>query len=90
MNNLNYLYEPDIREAFLSRNLFVDKKLGFQIIKHGTIVPCTSRVVDGILKRLGGIFDSEGKYIKSSSRRYGDSGVYTPPRSILTPLALKP
>ena len=79
MINLDYLYEPDKGKLHFARNFFVDKKLGFQVIKHGTIVPCKVQVVDGAKKIFGGIVDNNGEYIKSSSRRYGDTGVYTPP-----------
>lgn len=40
MVNLDYLYNPtdDVKNAF-TKDYFVDEKLGFQIIKNGTMLP---------------------------------------------------
>ena len=84
MVNLDYLYNPDAAKKALNRNYFSDKKLGFQVIENGTILPYKDVIVDG--KRrvwgYGGIVDSNGEYIKSSHVR-GDLGAsYTPPPRI--------
>ena len=39
MVNVDYLYNPDDIKDTLDKNHFVDKKLGFQIIEHGIILP---------------------------------------------------
>lgn len=79
MVNLDYLYNPDAAKNFFNQNYFLDKKLGFQVIEQGTILPHKSVVIPNVWHfGLGGIVDSNGKYIKSSSLHQGVGKPYTP------------
>ena len=82
MVNLDYLYNPEAAKPLFDKNYFVDKKLGFQVIENGTILPHKSVTLpDGRWNfGHGGIADSDGKFIESSSLHNGVGGVYTPPR----------
>ena len=81
MTNFDYLYNPAAAKPLFDKNYFVDKKLGFQVIEHGTILPHEDNGLGGLKGALGGIVDSEGKF-------FGNSFVigttadakYTPPR----------
>lgn len=39
MTNSDYLYDKNINKGYYSNNFFVDGKLGFKLINHGTIIP---------------------------------------------------
>ncbi|MBQ6758522.1 MAG: hypothetical protein IJP42_05480 [Selenomonadaceae bacterium] len=79
MVNLDYLYNPDAAKPHLGKDFFIDKKLGFQVIENGTIFPY--KAVQGSIWGIGGIFDSEGKFISSSFLREGYQAKVTPPRT---------
>ena len=83
MVNIDYLYNPDAAKNSFNKNYFVDKKLGFQVIEHGMILP-HKRIPDAKESRiriwgLGGVFDSNGTFVKSSHvNAYLKSEIYTP------------
>ena len=81
MTNLDYLYNPDVAKEHFSKSYFSDKKLGFQVIEHGMILPSKSINDDGKVSGLGygGIVDSNGGYVKESYITYNTGGKYTPP-----------
>lgn len=84
MVNSNYLYNPAIdvfgKNYSPDKNYFLDKKLGFQVIEHGTILPHKDIWVNGNWTwGKGGIVDENGEYIKSSHVHYGAGLSYTPP-----------
>lgn len=66
MINLDYLYNPDAAKPYFNKNYFIDKKLGFQVIENGTILTHADDGRGGLLGALGGIVDSNGKYIENS------------------------
>lgn len=79
MVNIDYLYNPDAVKSNFDKNYFLDKKLGFQIIEHGMILPYknTSDQSWG----AGGIVDNMGNHIKDSFVHASlVSKTYTPPR----------
>ena len=83
MVNINYLYNPNAAKPRLTKNRLSDKKLGFQVIENGMILPYKyeNRVSGWSWKNfLGGIVDSQGEFIASSSVHYGTGGMYTPPQ----------
>lgn len=85
MVNLDYLYNPAAAKPIVDRNYFVDKKLGFQVIENGTILPCKfEKVVDrwSWKNYWGGIMDSEGKSITGTHVSRGLETIYTPPPRI--------
>ena len=90
MVHLDYLYNPAAAKKFFDKNYFVDKKLGFQTIEHGMILPHKDNGLGGLLGALGGISDHTGKFIKSSfvMDNVGERG-YTPPQNRFS-TALKP
>lgn len=84
MINIDYLYNSNISKAGFERSRLIDKKLGFQVIENGTILPQRTTYYNG--ERIpfwcgfGGIADSNGEYIPSSfALTSGTGGVYTPP-----------
>ena len=80
MVNLDYLYNPDAAKPKFDKNYFLDKKLGFQVIENGMILPHKDMRTPGKWHfGLVGIVDSENKYVNSSSVHYGVGGAYTPP-----------
>lgn len=85
MVNIDYLYNPDAVKDSFNKNYFLDKKLGFQVIEHGTILPY-QRIIDGKSTTdgwgYGGIVDNEGKFVKSSHVVYGVGSYYTPQEPI--------
>ena len=83
MINLDHLYNKDAAVDFFSKNHFVDKKLHFRIIERGTLLPHKEVFVNGRWTwGFGGIVDSKGKFIKSSSVYSGLGGAYTPTEEI--------
>ena len=84
MVNLDYLYNPDAAKPHFDKNHFVDKKLGYQVIEHGTILPHKDHIVNGKWTwGSGGIIDNNGNFIKESFTHYGVGKAYTPPQSQL-------
>ncbi len=82
MVNFDYLYNPAAAKSLFNRNYFVDKKLGFQVIENGTILPYKKMIDDKSTKDgwgFGGILDSSGNFIKSSHVQDGAGESYTPP-----------
>lgn len=78
MVNFDYLYNPEVAKPYFDKNYLVDKKLGFQVIEKGTILPHV--YVDGKWTLgKGGIVDSNGEFIKSSSVIGNSESFYTPP-----------
>ena len=81
MTNLDYLYKPNAAKKVVGKHYFLDKKLGFQIIENGMILP--HKKVSGTWFGLGGIVDNNNKYIPSSSSWYmWDKSYLPPPESI--------
>lgn len=85
MVNLDYLYNPEAAKALFGKSYFVDKKLGFQVIKQGTILPHKDVIQNGKWTfGKGGVVDRTGKFILGSAARKGVlDGAYTPPHGIL-------
>lgn len=83
MINLNYLYNPDAAKPHFEKNYLLDKKLGFSVIEHGTILPY-KKTIDGKTTPdswgYGGIVDSKGKFITSSHVQQGIGSFYIPPQ----------
>lgn len=80
MVNLDYLYNPEAAKPIFNKNYFVDKKLGFQVIKHGTILPHKDVMVNGRWTfGSGGIIDENENYIRSSHVQSNVAKCYTPP-----------
>lgn len=82
MVNSDYLYNPTAAKVHFEKSYFVDKKLGFQVIENGTILPCKfEKVVDrwSWKNYWGGIMDSEGKSIAGTHVSRGLETIYTPP-----------
>lgn len=82
MVNLDYLYKPELAKPIVGRNCFIDKKLGFQVIEHGTILPY-KKMVDGKKNKnnwgFGGVVDGEGRFIPGTHVLSRTVGSYTPP-----------
>lgn len=85
MVNLNYLYNPDAAKAYFEKNYFVDKKLGFQVIENGMILPHRPTNDEGKTKFLGfgGIVNINGEFIRGSFTYANNGGKYTPPTNQL-------
>lgn len=81
MVNFDYLYNPEVAKPYFDKNYLIDKKLGFQVIEKGTILPHKDDgYVDGKWTwGKGGIVDSKGEYVKSSSFIGNSESFYTPP-----------
>ncbi|MBQ3443225.1 MAG: DUF563 domain-containing protein [Selenomonadaceae bacterium] len=81
MTNLDYLYKPEAAKRFFNFSRFVNKKLGFQIIEHGTILPHRDKNYKGERGQVGfgGIVDAEGRFIRESHIHTGTGGAYEPP-----------
>ena len=62
MVNIDYLYNPAAAKPRFAKDYFVDKKLGFQVIENGTILPHRYTGDDGKrgIHGYGGIVDGEG------------------------------
>lgn len=84
MTNLDYLYNPESAKDAFRENYLIDRKLGFQVIKNGMILPHKSVNIPGRWHfGLCGIADSNGNFIESSSLHNGVGGTYIPsPESI--------
>ena len=83
MINLDHLYNKDAAADFFGKNHFVDKKLHFQIIERGTLLPHKEVFVNGRWTwGFGGIVDRKGEFIKNSFVHYGVGGAYTPTEEI--------
>ena len=81
MINIDYLYNPDAAKEAFKKSYFLDKKLSFQVIENGTILPHKSVNIPGRWHfGQGGIVDKEGNYIESSSLHLGIGEPYTPPK----------
>ena len=81
MTNIDYLYNPEAAKPVFEKNYFIDKKLGFQVIEHGTVLPYKNSV-EGLIIPGGGLIDSKGSFIKGSSFRSSVvNGAYTPPQN---------
>lgn len=80
MINIDYLYDPTFAKSFFGKNYFVERKLGFQVIEKGTILPHKWTAPPGKWSwGAGGIVDGNGEYVTSSFfYRSGDHN-YTPP-----------
>lgn len=83
MVNLDYLYNPEAAKRIFSRNYFRDKKLSFNIIENGIMLP-HKRITDtdDIKRRIwgaGGIVDGNGEFVKNSFVVNGIGELYTPP-----------
>ena len=91
MVNIDYLYNPKAAKPYFDKNYFVDKKLGFQVIENGMILPHKKSNLPGAHAwGLGGIVDSEDNYIGSSAIITTTADrKYTPPQSQFN-TALKP
>ena len=81
MVNFDYFYNPDAVKKIFQENHLVDRKLGFQVIENGTVLPGKDLRGDGRWSwGGGGIVDSNGKYIENSHVYFGIGTSYTPPR----------
>lgn len=74
------LYKPEYYGEKLFENHFSTKKLAYQVIKDGTILPIIFQ--DGKLN-FGGIVDAEGNFLARSSIHIGRGNSYLPEK-ILT------
>ena len=80
MVNLDYLYNPAAAKPIFDKNHFVDKKLGFQVIERGTIIPHKNVSDNGKWTwGKGGIINSNGEFIKDSV--FGVKETYTLPQN---------
>ena len=81
MTNLDYLYNPDAAKDAFNKNYFLDKKLGFQIIENGMILPYSDTRDDGKKNFVGfgGIVYKNGEFIRESFIHVGTGGAYIPP-----------
>ena len=83
MTNIDYLYNKDAAKDVFNKNYFVDKKLHFQIIERGTILPHKHMYVNGQWTwGFGGIVDNKNNYISSSFTMSGGGAAYTPTEEI--------
>ena len=78
MVNLDYLYNPETAKPSFDKNYFVDKKLSFQVIENGIVLP-SKWVSPG--KFASGIVNSEGKNIQGTFVHRGVGIDYTPPQN---------
>ena len=76
MVNLDYLYSPAAVKPFFDKNYFADKKLGFQVIEKGTILP--HKPLTGSWWGGGGILDSNGNFIRGTWVKSELNGNYPP------------
>lgn len=81
MVDLSYIYDKKLSdENYVSKKHFVDKKLGFQVIERGMVLPYRKSVKGYPHKPwgYGGIVDENGEYIPSYINNGSGAG-YTPP-----------
>lgn len=78
MINLDYLYHPDAGKVLLNRNYFVDKKLGFQIIEHGIVLP-SNHMSTTPGKFASGVITSNGEHIQGTFVHRGTDITHIPP-----------
>ena len=80
MVNLDYLYNPTAVKKIFNENYFVDKKLGFQVIEDGMILPHKKTKIKGQWSWGAGgcIVDSAGKFIPTTSAKTEVGKSYTP------------
>ena len=82
MTNLDYLYNPDAAKDICD-NHFVDKKLSFQVIERGTILPNHYKQINGKTSDIfGGIVDGKGEYIRGSHVYHSIGSAYTPAEKV--------
>lgn len=81
MINLDYLYKPAAAKKYFVNDYFVDKKLGFQVIEHGTILPYKGK--GGLSDTFGGIIDESGGFVKDTYLFTGDRSYAIPKESIM-------
>jgi hypothetical protein len=91
VTNFDYLYNPTAAKGIFDKDYFIDKKLGFQVIEHGMILPHKVIETKTAVERLGcgGVVRENGEYIKESFIHHGIGGAYTPPQNQLS-IAMKP
>ena len=83
MVNLDHLYNKDIAQKFFDKNYFVDRKLHFQIIERGTVLPHKHMYINRQWTwGFGGIVDNKNNFIESSFVRYGAGAAYTPTEDV--------
>ena len=81
MTNLNGLCNPDAAQKIFNRNYFSDKKLGFEVIEGGTILP--HKVNPGKFNwGKGGIVDASGEYVSNTFIVNTNSPAYAPPQPV--------
>lgn len=84
MVNLDYLYNPAAAKPYFDKNYFVDKKLGFQTVENGMILPYKPFVTGVWNWGGGGVVDGTDKYIKGTYIKSEINGAYTPPRESIS------
>lgn len=90
MVSLDYLYNPEFLKPYVDENYFNDKKLGFQVIEKGIVLPFKPHPNYSGTNALGGIIDSNGTFIKGSHiYDYKIGRGYTPPPPNQSNIALK-
>lgn len=66
MVNIDYLYNPEAVKGIMNKNYFNDKKLGFQVIDKGIVLPFKPHPNYSRTNALGGIIDNNGTFVKGS------------------------
>ena len=84
VTNLDYLYnKAAAAQDVFNKNRFIDKKLHFWIIEHGTILPHKHMYVNGQWTwGFGGIVDNKNNFVKGSFTYENGGAVYTPTEEI--------
>ena len=81
MTNIDYLYNPELMRRFLDFDAFEDRKLSFEVIDKGTILPYKHKI-DGKYSQdswgFGGIVDGNGNYLRRSFVNSSAGQAYTP------------
>lgn len=80
MINYDYLYNKEYYGEKLNQNHLYDKKLNFQIIKNGTVLPYKPPITTAW--GFGGIVDDQGNFCKGSFVNNEGVGAYTPNEEI--------
>ncbi|MBQ3442121.1 MAG: DUF563 domain-containing protein [Selenomonadaceae bacterium] len=76
--NFNNLYNPNITRP---QNCSLKKKLSFQVIENGTILP-SKNILDGLVTTwpgFGGVVDSKGEAVKNAFSVSNNGTIYNPP-----------